>query len=347
MRAGAASCAIGRRLWPITTLHITSYANHARIVVIARAIGTPNLPGGRVSVWSARHLSFIVATRCDLTCAVVRSGLNHPLRIKTMTIYSTTGLHHSIADMVLNDPLFQKRPNNLLSIGADSKTVKGEKIGYLTGILYGSSANTCSPEWTTCPLARTAQCDADCLVTAGRGRMPNVHKARVRKTLEFKQYQQDFMITLVRNISSLRRKADRRGLTPAVRLCGTWDIQFEKVYFEYQGKTVTIFDVFPSQQFYDYTKIPGRIVPDNYHLTFSYSGADKFQKVIEKQLARQPKTNIAVVFQGSQPKTFLGRKLISGDDSDVRFLDDHFSIVALTAKGLAKNSTSPFIVRSK
>jgi hypothetical protein len=262
-----------------------------------------------------------------------------------MNIYSTVGLHDSIADIVRDDPLFQKHPSSLLSIGADSKTVKGEKIGYLTGILYGASANTFSPDWTMCPLAKTAQCDADCLVTAGRGRMSNVHKARVRKTLEFKQYQQDFMLTLVKNIAALRRKADRRALIPAVRLCGTWDIQFEKVYFEYQGKTVTIFDVFPSQQFYDYTKIPGRIVPDNYHLTFSYSGADKFQKVIKKQLARQPKTNIAVVFQGAQPATYLGRPLISGDDSDVRFLDDHFSIVALTAKGLAKNSASPFIVR--
>ena len=263
-----------------------------------------------------------------------------------MTLFNTNELWPEIAAIVESDKLFTKLPTNLLSVSSDAKTVKGEKIGYLTGILYGSPANTCSPRWTMCPLAKTAQCDIDCLVSAGRGRFENVHRARIRKTLYFKQYPQEFMMLLVKNISSLIRKAEKLGLTPAVRLCGTWDVQWEKVYFEYRGETVTILDVFPDLTFYDYSKVPARKVPANYHLTFSYSGAPKFQKVIQKQLAKDPKTNLAVVFQGTKPKTFFGRKLINGDDSDVRFLDEHFSIVALTAKGLAKTSDSPFIVNT-
>ena len=260
-------------------------------------------------------------------------------------LFNTDDLWPEIAAIVESDNLFSKVPTNLLSVSSDAKTIKGEQLDILTGILYGSPANTCSPRWTMCALAKTAQCDKDCLVSAGRGRFENVHRARVRKTLYFKQYQQDFMMLLVKNINSLIRKAGKLGLTPAVRLCGTWDVQWEKVFFEYQGKTVTILDVFPDLQLYDYTKVPGRKVPENYHLTFSYSGAPKFQKVIKKQLAKDPKTNLAVVFQGTQPKTFFGRKLINGDDSDVRFLDEHFSIVALTAKGMAKTSDSPFIVK--
>ena len=260
------------------------------------------------------------------------------------TIFNTAGLWPEIAAIVESDKLFSKLPTNLLSVSADAKTVKGEKLGFLTGILYGAPANTCSPKWTMCALAKTAQCDVDCLVSAGRGRMPSVHRARVRKTLYFKQYQQDFMLLLVKNINSLISKAARKDLIPVVRLCGTWDVQWENVYFEYRDNTVTIFDVFPNLQVYDYTKIPGRKVPENYHLTFSYSGATKFRKVIQKQLTKDPKINVAVVFQGTRPAEFLGRKLISGDDSDVRFLDDSFSIVALTAKGLAKTSNSPFIV---
>ena len=262
-----------------------------------------------------------------------------------MALFNTRELRPEIAAIVESDKLFTKVPTNLLSVSSDAKTVKGEKIGYLTGIVYGAPANTCSPRWTMCALAKTAQCDIDCLVSAGRGRFENVHRARVRKTLYFKQYPQEFMTLLVKNIFSLIRKAEKLGLTPAARLCGTWDVEWEKVYFEYQGETVTIFDVFPDLQFYDYTKTPCRKVPANYHLTFSYSGAPKFQKVIKKQLAKDPKTNVAVVFQGKQPTTFFGRKLINGDDSDVRFLDEHFSIVALTAKGMAKTSDSPFIVK--
>ena len=262
-----------------------------------------------------------------------------------MTLFNTRELRPEIAAIVETDKLFTKLPTNLLSVSSDAKTVKGEKIGYLTGILYGSPANTCSPYWTMCALAKTAQCDEDCLVSAGRGRFENVHRARIRKTLYFKQYQQDFMLLLVKNINSLIRKANKLDLTPVARLCGTWDVQWEKVFFEYRGETVTILDVFPDLQFYDYSKVPARKVPANYHLTFSYSGAPKFQKVIKKQLDKNPKTNVAVVFQGTQPKMFFGRKLINGDDSDVRFLDAHFSIVALTAKGTAKTSNSPFIVK--
>ena len=39
-----------------------------------------------------------------------------------------------------------------------------------------------------------------------------------------------------------------------------------------------IFDLFPKIQFYDYTKAPTRHkLPENYHLTFSYSGAASFR----------------------------------------------------------------------
>ena len=71
----------------------------------------------------------------------------------------------------------------------------------------------------------------------------------------------------------------------------TSDIQWE--YQEVNGKTV--FDMFPEIQFYDYTKIPTRKINgiDNYHLTWSYSEANKkYSKLFDIVLE-----NKAVVFQ--------------------------------------------------
>ena len=44
------------------------------------------------------------------------------------------------------------------------------------------------------------------------------------------------------------------------------------------------------------------------------------------------------------PKTWMGRKVISGDIHDLRFLDGVNKAVALTPKGNAFNDTSGFVV---
>ena len=65
---------------------------------------------------------------------------------------------------------------------ANAKTTKGEKLGYLTGILYLAPADE-SGVMNTCPMS-TAGCRAACLYTAGRASMfPMINRARVRKTL--------------------------------------------------------------------------------------------------------------------------------------------------------------------
>ena len=54
--------------------------------------------------------------------------------------------------------------------------------------------------------------------------------------------------------------------------------------------------------------------------------------------------NIAIVFD-KLPKKYLGRKVINGDLSDLRFKDDQNVIVCLLAKGDAKKDFSNFVVR--
>jgi len=232
-----------------------------------------------------------------------------------------------------------KKSKNLLSISADSKTIKGEKIGYLTGILYLAPANT--TKYNTCSMAHKAQCAVACLYSAGRGAFNNVQQSRIDKTLYFYEARDEFMATLFKNIKSLIKKAESKGLKPLVRLNGTSDIRWENVPFE----GATIFEAFPNVQFYDYTKDANRKdLPANYDLTFSYSGVESFKPYVFK--AQSKGMRMAVVFrkESTIPNTFKGISVVSGDNNDVRHLDDQGVIVGLYAKGAAKRDTTGFVV---
>jgi len=232
-----------------------------------------------------------------------------------------------------------KKSKNLLSISADSKTIKGEKIGYLTGILYLAPANT--TKYNTCSMAHKAQCAVACLYSAGRGAFNNVQQSRIDKTLYFYEARDEFMAQLFKNIKALIKKAESKGLKPLVRLNGTSDIRWENVPFE----GATIFEAFPNVQFYDYTKDANRKdLPANYDLTFSYSGVESFKPYVFK--AQSKGMRMAVVFrkESTIPSTFKGISVVSGDNSDVRHLDHQGVIVGLYAKGAAKRDQTGFVV---
>jgi len=232
----------------------------------------------------------------------------------------------------------------LLSVSSDAKTIKGETLGFLTGILYLAPATT--TKWNTCSMAKTAKCDVACLFTAGRGAFSSVQLARINKTEWFFTERNTFMQQLVVDIAKLIKKANKKGLQPLVRLNGTSDIRWESVAFtDVNGiEYVNIFAAFPDVTFYDYTKDANRKdLPSNYDVTFSYSGVEGFQPYVEKALLNNMR--MAVVFRKEQdiPMTFMGIPVVSGDNSDVRHLDDKV-IVGLYAKGKAKLDTTGFVV---
>jgi len=233
----------------------------------------------------------------------------------------------------------------LLSVSADAKTVKGEAVGFLTGILYLAPATT--TKWNTCSMAKLAQCDKACLYSAGRGAFSSVQQARINKTVWFFEERDSFMQQLVVDIKRLIKRSAKLGLKPLVRLNGTSDIRWERVNFvDANGvEQNNIFDVFPDVQFYDYTKDVNRDgLPSNYDLTFSYSGVEGFQPFVIKAVSK--KMRMAVVFRKEKdiPMTFMGIPVVSGDKSDVRHLDDDGVIVGLYAKGKAKLDTTGFVV---
>lgn len=227
------------------------------------------------------------------------------------------------------------------------KTEKGNSLGYLTSILH-LAPHTLSGH-QVCPKADG--CEIACLNLAGRGGMfkkgestNHIQQARIRKTKEFFSNKQSFLNTIVKEIRSAIKYAKKNDLTPVFRLNGTSDLPWEKFRVTIDGKEYrNLMEAFPDVQFYDYTKIPGRTVPSNYHLTFSRSAYNELDtiKAIQKGM------NVAVVFDNKKPipETFLGRQVINGDETDLRFLDQKGVIVGLKAKGPAKKDLSGFVVR--
>ena len=230
---------------------------------------------------------------------------------------------------------------------ANPKIQKGTKLGYLSFILHLAPSDLSGKN--TCPKA-TAGCKAACLNTAGRGGMFKkgentnmIQKARIRKTVQFFFDRDQFMLDLAYDIQKAVAFAKKQGLTPVIRLNGTSDIAWEK-YEVPVFCTKNIFELFPTVQFYDYTKVLGRKVADipNYHLTFSK--ADGNDSDVAKAIAQG--YNIAAVFD-EMPAEYMGLPVINADETDLRFLDPKGCIAGLKAKGRAKKDYSGFVIRLK
>lgn len=252
----------------------------------------------------------------------------------------------------------------LLTVG-NPKIEKSVKFGYLTAVLHLAPANLSGYE--VCPKA-TAGCRAACLNTAGRGGIAKggmlthdsiaagarnpIQAARIRRTRWYFEDRKGFMVALVMDIAKVVVLAAKHGLKPAIRLNGTSDIPWERVA---AVGDANIMALFPTVQFYDYTKRTNRRdLPANYHLTLSLAEDNDADAVATLRAGGQ----VAAVFH---PADQFGRipggmsfasaydathtvwRVIDGDEHDLRFLDPKGVIVGLKAKGNAKRDTSGFV----
>lgn len=222
---------------------------------------------------------------------------------------------------------------------ASAKTVKGEKIGYLTAICY------LVPNIVICAMATLAGCLYPCLGTAGRGAFAKIQRQRQAKTDFYTFHRQAFMLSLAADVWALERNAAKRGITPLVRPNGTSDICYENETV-WEGKN--IFQLFPMVQFYDYTKHPKRKLEGktagNYDLTYSYSGITPIA-ITHKGILNPDNSRVAVVFhrRADIPESFRGWPVVDGDETDVRHIEPKTVVVALYSKGRGKKDLSGFV----
>jgi len=225
----------------------------------------------------------------------------------------------------------------------NAKTIKGEKLGYMTYILYMSPFTSNSKGINVCSHASKG-CADSCLVGSGFGGMyENVNKGRVNKTEYFLSSRIEFLYQLKTEIEkSIAKNKDKAIVT--FRLNGTSDLPYEK-YKVFDNGTKNIFEMFPDVQFYDYTKNYLRfdkVLPKNYHLTFSRSETNdaKSIEILKRGF------NVAMVFD-KLPKTYMGYEVINADNDDLRFLDKENVICGLkykkmTGKGGAEKNKEAF-----
>jgi len=233
---------------------------------------------------------------------------------------------------------------NLFSdVDSDPKTRKSNKRGrFLTRIQYFAPAKISGHE--VCA-SRSPGCTIGCLHTAGVPfQMPGKERSRIGRTQFYFKHRDLYRQLLVAEVSAHVYKSKALGLRPAVRLNGTSDIVWERVFPE-------LFGMFPTCKFYDYTKhvkrmLSGWKLPRNYYLTFSRSEANDAE--CDRILTDNRHARIAVVFNTTRtkplPKWFAGHKVVDGDLHDERFEDRGGRIVGLRAKGKARLDDSGFVV---
>ncbi len=266
----------------------------------------------------------------------------------------------------------------LLNIDQNAKTVKGQIKGFLTAVMY--LAPYLASGINVCPMAELAGCWKGCLNTAGRGgiskgskrfRTPAgllpdnaIQHARIDRTRLYSSDPDEFFRRLYQEIRAFIRKADRMNLTPVIRLNGTSDIQWEKIPVKVSDNMrgihcifTNIMAVFPDIQFYDYTKIAKRFyreLPSNYYLCLSYSEASPVYAQRCWKAYRETNCSLVTVYRDkdaiSQARMFAeecGKRFVDGDANDLRFLDPAGSLVALKAKGKARQDKSGFVIDSE
>jgi hypothetical protein len=211
------------------------------------------------------------------------------------------------------------------------KSVPGWKI---TGLSLAPHTMAGGP--TVCPYS-TVECRAVCLGTeTGLNVLATALAAKVKRTKLWQQHPERFKTQLASEIQRARRSAHALGLKLAVRLNVYSDVRWEHEFPE-------LFEAFHDVQFYDYTKWPGRLErPENYHLTYSYTGTNASKLTASEYL--RVGINSAVIFPGELPAWFEPPwpatgflQVVNGDANDFRPADPTPAVVGLKFKGPKAN----------
>ena len=225
------------------------------------------------------------------------------------------------------------------AVDSSQKVEKGKVENFQTLILYLSAGKNAGAD--ICSFASTG-CRLACLVGSGHSLIEKragkhvIDVSRIVKTW-LAVYRKEIAIEVLKEeIRLASNRAEKKGFKFAVRLNGTSDLDFYEIY-----------ESFPQIQFYDYTKNPGRVPLHNYHLTFSYSQANKARLTHYKQAQARGQ---AIAFPVRADEFVQACDLVdcfSMDKTDLRFLDKAGKYGILKAKqteNLAQGIKENFIL---
>jgi len=212
-------------------------------------------------------------------------------------------------------------------------SLKVEKEGHKSEVrvMYLAPTNKVSSV-TLCAGARMAGCEKDCLINSGHLGMSQGQRAATKRTVLLLLRRPWFDAQVLREVDKGEARALRTGIPAAFRLNGTSDVDFTDLIAQR-----------PESQFYDYSKQLGRVTGNrlaNYDLTFSGSMASPAaRRALKAALGAKVRIALAWNTKESKKDSLLiskylgGRKLVSFDTNDLRFLDPKDALGTLTSKG--------------
>lgn len=233
---------------------------------------------------------------------------------------------------------------------SNPKVAKNAKVENVLTFPLHLASSTLSG-FNTCAFASPG-CAEACLMSAGNPvYIPAKYAARIAKTRMFFLNRALFMAILIKESGAAQKKAIKLGMALAFRLNATSDILWEKYKLDHLGMRFSCAELVhmaaKTAELYDYTKAPGRVLPEFYTVTFSLSEENDIAAAVELRRGR----NVAAVFDtkrnGVLPTHYtingFTARVIDGDLSDYRPGDEQGVIVGLRAKGDAIGDTSGFV----
>jgi hypothetical protein len=235
---------------------------------------------------------------------------------------------------------------NLLTF-ENAKTAKGRAYGYETAVMYLIPQRSPNDSANLCPWASMG-CQATCLVTAGRGVFSAVAAARAARRALLIGAPDEFGARLIMEVSDHVRRSKRLGLTPALRLNGTSDIDFQQFPApDGRGLLSYLRDTHRGLFLYDYTKDPRRVLDPERREVLVFSRHENNQAAALRMLA--DRRRVAVVFSTRRgeplPTDWHGHPVVDGDKHDLVFLHHPGTVLGLRAKGRARSDRSGFVVQ--
>lgn len=206
------------------------------------------------------------------------------------------------------------------------------------------------PKFRTMCAGSNAACRQSCLVYAGQNEAdPYNVVSKAARTEALLSQPEAFVRLLVESIRVHTTRISDAGWLPFIRLNVFSDVVWEIF-------VPGLFDHFANVRFYDYTKVPGRRPPQNYDLTFSFSGTNA--KAATAELERGKRVAVVFLLKGglherrrsALPEEWCGFKVVDGDVSDLRPLDPGGVVVGLRWKmpmhdAAARDTSSAFVVK--
>jgi hypothetical protein len=240
-----------------------------------------------------------------------------------------------ITEMPLHDAISllieRLRKGELPLLGTNTKIVKNTKDGWLTAGLSLAPHRSAGDGINTCPQASPG-CVASCLQFAGRNNFSYLQRLRAAKTRFLYNYNDTFYDRLNSEVFKHIKKAKRKGLQPAIR---------PNVLSDIPGMAVHIANLCAAVgapiKVYDYTKRISWVskwAPHHASVHWVLSRSERnHNRVFDMPY------NVAVVFDTKVlPETYMGRRVVDGDESDARFLEDYDEpvVIGLKLKGTTK-----------